>query len=332
LENYKIALTIDPGDQEAANRRARVETLLEATAKDHYARGLVLHKEGKYGEARRQFLTALRLRPDYREALEMLTARKRVFIERYIVHEIKPGESLSKLAMIYYGDYRKFPVIAKYNNLSDATRVYVGQEIKVPEIEGVVFMVPEERLATKEEKPASEAFSDWAALEGLLEETVQQGGQQGEQEAVDPVANYREHGIEFFEKEKYRDAILEFNKVLSVYPDDSVTKEYTYRAYYQIALALFEKKDYLAAREQFMASLRYKKDCQDCHAYIKQSEALYKEMHYKLGIQYYGKEQLVEAIKEWELVKELDPNYKSVEDYINRANSILRKLQELRKE
>lgn len=332
LENYKIALTIDPANQEAAERRVRLEALLEKRSKDHYERGLALQKEGKYGEARRQFLTALRLRPNNKEVVEMLTARKRVFMERYIVHQIKPGESLAKLAEIYYGDYRKFPMIAKYNNLSDATRVYVGQEIKVPQIDGVAFLVPEESAALKEERPALDAFSDWAALEGLLEETAEQGAQQGEYDAVDAAANYREHGIELFENEKYGDALREFDKVLSVYPDDGVTTEYAYRATYQIALALFEQKDYLGAREKFQASLRYKKDCPDCDAYIKQTEALYKEMHYQLGIRHYDEERLAEAIKEWELVREMDPNYKRVVYHINRANGILQKLKELRKE
>ena len=332
LKNYKIALTIDPGNQEALHSRNRLEALLGAAAKEHFAKGVELQGKGKYGEARRQFLIALRLRPDDPKAIEMLTARKRVFVERYVVHEIKPGESLSKLAMIYYGDYRLFPVIARYNNLIDATRIYVGEKIKVPEIEGVVFLAPEEGIETKVGETGAEAFSDWVALEDLLEQAVERGHQEGGQASVDQVAYHREHGIELFKEERYKEAIFEFSKVLGVSPDDDTAKEYAYRSYYQVGMALFENKDYLAAKEQFMSSLRYKKDCQKCHAYVKRSDELYKEMHYKLGIQYYGKEQLAEAIKEWELVRDLDPNYKRVEYYINKADSLQKKLHELRKE
>jgi hypothetical protein len=99
-----------------------------------------------------------------------------------------------------------------------------------------------------------------------------------------------------------------------------------------MAMALFENQDYLGAREQFIASLRYKKDCHLCHAYIKRSEDLYKELHYKRGIQHYGREQLVEAITEWELVKRLDPDYKRVAYYIDKAQAILDRLEELKED
>jgi nucleoid-associated protein YgaU len=98
--------------------------------------GLKSHKEGKYSSARRQFLIALRLWPDYPEAVKMLTSRKRTKVKRYVVHKIKPGESLSKVAKTYYGDYKKFTLIANYNNIKDVAKIEVGQEIKVPKLEG----------------------------------------------------------------------------------------------------------------------------------------------------------------------------------------------------
>jgi len=42
-------------------------------------------------------------------------------------------------------------------------------------------------------------------------------------------------------------------------------------------------------------------------------------------------ELLHEAINEWELVKALDPNYKMTEYLIDKANTILEKLEELKK-
>ncbi|NIP22657.1 MAG: LysM peptidoglycan-binding domain-containing protein, partial [Phycisphaerae bacterium] len=64
-----------------------------------------------------------------------------IAVKRYIMHTVQPEESLSKLAMEYYGDYSKFHVIAQFNNLEDGTSVRVGQELKIPEIEGVPFQV-----------------------------------------------------------------------------------------------------------------------------------------------------------------------------------------------
>jgi hypothetical protein len=55
-------------------------------------------------------------------------------------------------------------------------------------------------------------------------------------------------------------------------------------------------------------------------------------MHYKKGMQHYGKEQLTEAIMEWEMVKNLDPNYKRVGDYIQKAKELMNKLEYLKME
>lgn len=141
LRQYKLAMTVDSSNHEAIKGRSRVEIRLRSLANKHYEAGRKLHKEGKYGLARQQFLIALRLWPDYQEAIDMLISRKRTQIKRYVVHTAKPGESLAGLAKMYYGDHRKFHIIAEYNNLTDATLIYSGQKIKVPEVEGMEFLV-----------------------------------------------------------------------------------------------------------------------------------------------------------------------------------------------
>jgi tetratricopeptide (TPR) repeat protein len=332
LEHYKIAEAVNPTNQEILDGRSRVERAIHRKARTHYLAGLRLRKEGKYGEARQQFLTALRLRPEYPEVIKILTTRKRMSTKKYVVHRIKSGESLSELAMLYYGDYRKFSIIAAYNNLTDATRVRVGQEIRIPEIEGRVFPEETPQARIEEEQLGSQEFWDWVGLvDQDLDFTTGEEEKQREEES-DQVAFYLEHGLELFNQRRYQEAILEFNKVLGVYPNETIALEYSYKACYRIGMALFEKQDYLGAREQFNASLRYKRNCHLCRAYIKKSEDLYKEHHYKKGIQYYGQEQLVEAITEWELVKRLDPDYKRVDYYIHKAKTILNKLEELKEE
>jgi len=333
LKHYKIAETAAPGNQEILDGRGRVEDAIQRKAEAHYLAGLELSKEGKYGEARKQFLTALRLRPDYPEVIKVLTTRKRKApTKAYVIHRIEPGESLSALAMRYYGDYHKFPIIAEYNNITDATRIHVGQEIKIPEIAGRIFPEKTAEAKIEEEEEDTQEFWDWVGLvEQDVEGTIGGDEKEGEEDS-DQVAFYLEHGLELFKEQRYQEAMLEFNKVLFVYPTESIALEFSYKACYRMAMALFEQEDYLGAREQFMASLRYKRDCHLCHAYIKRSEDLYKELHYKKGIQHYGQEQLVEAITEWELVKRVDPDYKRVEYYINKAKTVLNKLEELKEE
>jgi tetratricopeptide (TPR) repeat protein len=271
LQQYKIALTVRPDDRMAKEGRERVEKALRKGAEEHYRAGLRMQKEGKQAQALQQYLTALRLWPDYPEALQQIAAsRKPVPAEKQIVQKTQPEP-----------------------------------EIKEP---------PQE-LSREEDAPAS---SEQA--------TVQ------EEPAVDQVAVYREYGVELYREGRYQEALSEFSKVLGVVPKDPVAKEYSYKASFELAVEFFQKKEYLAAKEQFLISLKHNSNCQHCHFYIRRSEELFKEIHYKRGIEYYGKEQLADAIVEWELVRGMDPNYKRVDYYIKKAKDLQHKIDELKRE
>jgi tetratricopeptide (TPR) repeat protein len=313
LKHYKIALTMDSSNPVAAEGRNRVETLLKNSAEESYRRGLEAQKQGRYDDAQREFLTALRLRPGYPEALEKITSRKETEVKGHIVHRIRPGESLSQLALTYYGDPEKYPIIARYNNLRDAKLIRVGQEILIPE-------------------PSVGHLSGGASARVSRDPQRRQQGAETSTEEVDPVSVYREQGIELFQEKRFEEALAEFEKVLTARPKDVVAREYSYQASFEIAMAFFENGEYLAARDQFKESQDYKSDCPKCDDYVRKSEDLYKEMHYKKGMQHYGKEQLTEAIMEWEMVKNLDPNYKRVGDYIKKAKELMNKLEYLKME
>jgi len=166
------------------------------------------------------------------------------------------------------GDYRKFLVLAEYNNIADASLTHVGQKIRVPEIEGVPFLTekqdikPEEartpdlapldrKIKKEEEKPVDEEIKE------ELEETVDEEVEEEPEETVDKVEIYRDQGVEFFNQMKYQEAITEFNKVINANPDDAISLEYLARSHFQLAKGLFEKKDYLKAKKEFEVSLQY---------------------------------------------------------------------------
>lgn len=54
------------------------------------------------------------------------------------------------------------------------------------------------------------------------------------------------------------------------------------------------------------------------------------EFHYKKGIEYYKKDLLEEALREWEKVSEIDPEYKDVKKYIEETQKKLQKLKEIK--
>jgi len=52
--------------------------------------------------------------------------------QNYQIHTVKAGDSLSKIAKEYYGDYNKITLISKFNNIKDIDRLKIGQQIKIP--------------------------------------------------------------------------------------------------------------------------------------------------------------------------------------------------------
>ena len=355
-KQYKLALTVSPKNQEAVKGIDRLEKELLKWAEKYYREGMKFYNQGKYPLARRKFLTALKFWPDHPKARKMLTPRKHVKYINYIEHIVKPGESLSKIAMIYYGDYRKFRIIAEYNNIADAALTNVGQKIRIPEIQGVPFLTKKQAVKTEEIKtPASasldqkikkaevkekkkpvvdevkEELEEPVVDKEELEEPVDEDVKEETEEPVDEVKIYRDQGVEFFNEMKYQEAIAEFNKVINVNPDDAITLKYLARSHFQSAVRLFEKKDYLKAKKEFEISLQYNENCPTCQEYIKKSEEAYMEIHYKRGVAHFGKELLNEAIMEWELVMAIDSDYKEVANNIKKAKNLLKRLEEIKK-
>jgi len=333
LKFYKLALTVDPEDTQGRAALTRVETALNEAALRHYEAGIKLRENGNYNLARKEFLTALRLKPDYNDAYKMLTDKTHVVTKKFIVHVVKPGESISKLAQMYYGDYRKFPVIAAFNGLGDAADVKAGQQIRIPSVDGLEPSAPD-AMKSGEIKETFEIIEpsddEFFAFTEQKDQPLKDAKRE-KQEERDQVAGYRDYALELFQQKKYEEAAAELDKVLAAMPEDQTAREYAYKAHFESALRLFEEKDYIAARDKFKTSLSYKTDCQKCHSYIRQCEDSYKEFHYRNGMKLFQDQHVQEALLEWEMVAALDPSYKRTPQMIEKAKTIIKKLEELKK-
>ncbi len=58
------------------------------------------------------------------------------------VYVVKSGDSLSKIAKLVLGDANKYMELAKYNNIPDPNKIYVGQKIKYPTDKNVESVKP----------------------------------------------------------------------------------------------------------------------------------------------------------------------------------------------
>jgi tetratricopeptide (TPR) repeat protein len=414
LESYKLALTVDPENQTAQDKRAEVEKKLTALADENYKAGLEHQRMGRYAQARQKFLTAVRYKPDYPEAVDMLKAERldSQRVRLHFLYVIKPGEQLSHVAERYYRDYQKHYLIGAYNEVGDATKITAGQTIKVPVIEGLTcFVAPDEAAALSKQRtgplppevivvkgyathttrpgdtlaqlsqqyygvkdkadliakynnlketagfktgrkllipqvpgtpflgsasaepPASEVPKGTPAA---VKETAPEVKPEPEKPAlapvpapaapVDQVGAYRQQGIEFHKNKNYPAAIAEFKKVLNVEPKDPVSLQYISQAHFELGVKSFEQKSYLQAVENFTSSLAYNRSCDKCSDYIRKSEDAFKEEHYNKGLAFFQNEKLADAIREWELVHALDPNYKDVSKNLQKARALQERL------
>jgi len=506
LEQYKLAVTADPQNEEAVKNSDRLTGELSRLADERYALGMKYHREGKYALARKQFLMALKYKPDHVGASRMLVSRQPEKTAGYMLHEIKPGEtlsmiaknyygdykkydviaaynnitdvtmvrpgqtikipnlegslpsstdvqpdlqhagfvvhtvqpgqSISKLAQMYYGDYRQFHLIARFNKMDDATQVRAGDKIKIPRVAGLPFNPPAGRadlkpgtttdtVATQRKSPpiaplpepapepipaqaeapsplqpeepipapvngdeqvlayrdagialynkgryedaifelnkAIEAMPQDAKTRSYLSKAYFESGkslydhkefdsaQEAFQSALQfdpqckecqgfldksrlaPYLPYREKGIEMYNRNDFDQAITAFNQYLLAQPGDNDTRVYLGKSYFQKALVDYNRGDFLAAKKGFEAALQFDSQCEKCASYIKQSLESDKESHYNKGATYYGQQQLENAIDEWQMVYDLDPQYKDVDRRLKKARDLKEKLEAIKK-
>jgi tetratricopeptide (TPR) repeat protein len=310
---YKLALTLAPENSEIADALERVEAERERMAEARYQQGERDYASGKFQDSKIAYLSALRLWPGHTGALERLRAREKITATHEGKHVVQKGETLAIIAKKYYGDYKKFNMIAQYNRLADATQIEVGQEIMIPEIgmgsppaaTGDTANKDDQRLAEAAEATISEAV------------TIQ-------------VDNYRDAGKEMLQAGDFGAAIVEYRKVLNVIPDDQEARQDLSMAHNAYARQLWDRQEIDQAREQFEACLSFRYDCQSCRQTVSDCETSYKERLYNRGIAFFQDQKPEAALGEWEILQALDPDYRNVEDYIQKARKISEQLGKLK--
>lgn len=307
---YQLALTVKPDASNARNQLLRTEDMMRKQARACHQAGMRLHRQGKFLAARHKFLAALRLNPELGDARDMLTRHHRIIPVKHVVHVLEPGDTLTALSRKYYGDARHYTLIAEYNQILDATRIGVGQSIKVPHIEQLPFYADGEQYS----------YSPAGA----------ENGAQGPEEIIDQAAVYWDQGLALYNQQQFGEAAYEFAKVLEIRPDDPPAKTHLSDCYFNQGDALYKQQQFMAAKHMFQKAISHNPSCQKCTDYVTKCETGFKEKHYQAGMTRFVQEQPQAAIMEWRKVMRVDPGYKQVSLLIRRAETILKNLNALR--
>ncbi len=219
----------------------------------------------------------------------------------------------------------------------DATaREQAAAEETEPKMPGAL---PPEVPQARETEPAREAGGLAGQPEILTGDQAASAGETAAPETAEPAAPAVEtpqqdttydQAMVFFEQKEYAKAIPLFETALASNAGDETITGSLFESHFQQGLSQFKTEQYLEAKESFASAFEYNASCSKCNIYIQKCEDTYKEKHYNLGIHYFGKEQLKQAITEWELVEKIDPDYKDVQSNLNKAQSLYERLESIR--
>ena len=314
-DEWKIALTIDPGDAAAERSLKALEGRIERAVAEKIEAGRAGLARGARAEARRQFLAALALDPFNRAAFQALQNEARDV--EFVNHTVRQGDTLQSLAQRYYGDRSRSEVIWETNQLPPNPRLVAGTMLKIPEIPGVPFIHPEARRPAPAVAPPVAVAPSAPRGEPAREEYTE----------VNPLLA---EAREALERRDYGEALSDIDKFLAGNPGnrDGLTVK---KALYWQGKAHLAGRRYEESYRSLAQLVRLQPDYEDSAALLKQARARALEMHYREGVRLYREEKPAEAITEWRAVLELEPEHASARRNIDQAERLLKALEERRK-
>jgi len=323
-EEWKIALTITPGDTRARESLRALQARIDQQVAERTEEGRKAVARRVQVEARRKFLAALALDPANRAAFDALQNDTREV--EFISHTVRAGDTLSSLAQRYYGDRSRSEVIWETNQLPPNPRLAPGTTLKIPEIPGVPFVHPEARKPA----PAVAAVPTPDVPRPGPAPAPAPGpvGPAPKEEFTPEVNPLLAEAREAIERSDYGDAIGTVDKYLASKPGDREGLIVKKQALYGQAKSQIEARQYPESIQSLTLLARLQPDYEDAQGLLKQARARLVDQHYTQGVRFYREEKLKEAIAEWRVVLEMDPTNANARRNIDQAERLLRGLEQ----
>jgi len=363
----KIANTLSPDDPEVSEKIINLKSKINIKSGDAFQKGKIFYQQNKFEEARIQFLTALRYKPDHTDALDYL--KNKLIPKPYMLYSPKKDDSLKSISEKFYRDPGFEFLITYFNDLKPNAEPVPGQSLKLPildpELSPAAVDIPKKITAAKgllEKKRYQEVIgitdkilkndhSNKVAIELRNEAFYQTGMELSRQEknfealtmfnkvtpgykSVDKVIQKAIHK-EFLKAElllkenKYEESIHLAERILSHDPSNMATQNLITTAYCQQGRSLLIRKKYDEALK-ILGDLDPANDCANkIRSAAQKAINVQAESHYLNGVKYFLNEDLQNAIKEWEKTLELNPSHEKAKINIKNAKSLLEKLKKV---
>jgi tetratricopeptide (TPR) repeat protein len=310
LDEWKIALTIDPGDQAAREERRQLEARMERAVAERLGQGREALGKGDHLEARRHYLAVLAIDPSNQTAFSAL--QNDVKEIRFVPHTVKAGETLATIAERYYGDRVRSEVIWETNQLPPNPRLSAGMVLKIPEIPGVPFVLPE--LRPKPPDPVARPDPPTPEV-GRSTEVVE----------INPLLVGARESLE---KGEYQVALADVDRVLAGNAQNPDATELKKAVLYGLGKSQLGQRRYEESVRTLVQLARLAPTYQDSPTLLKQARERAAQLRYAQGLQLYREEKLEDAITQWKTVLEYEPDHVNAKKNIEQAERLLKSLQQ----
>ena len=324
LLEWKVARAIDPNDAEAraseTRLAARIDSLVAAKIGDARA---ALQRSAPL-QARQALLSALALDPFNATAADLLRGIGDVEFASYTV---RPGDTLASIAERYYGDRARGEVIWETNNLPPGKPLAVGAVLRIPEIRGVPFYVPGRTppatvvavvAAPRAPERATPPPPTPAPAPGVATPS-------DEPPDVNPqLADVRDA----LDRKEFASALSDIDRYLAENPRDREGAELKKLALYRQGQSALENRKYDDSYRSLTLLAKLQPDYQDAAMLLAQARRQVIDRHYQQGIRLFREEKLPEAIAEWKLVLEMEPQNANARRNIDQAERLLKGLEQ----
>lgn len=312
LDEWKIALTIDPTDQDAQAAQRQLVARMDRAVTERLTQGRESLEKGDHLEARRHFLAVLAVDPANQAAFSAL--QNDVKEIRFVPHTVRAGETLATISERYYGDRSRSEVIWETNQLPPNPRLSAGMVLKIPEIPGVPFVLPE--LRPKPPEPVARPDAPPPPTEPTRPtETVE----------INPLLVGAREALE---KGEYQVALADVDRVLASNAQNPDAAELKKAVLYGLGKSQLGQRKYEDSVKTFVQLARLTPTYQDSPTLLKQARERAAQQHYAQGLQLYREEKLEDAITEWKAVLEFEPDHANAKKNIEQAERLLKSLQQ----
>lgn len=307
-------------------------------AKEHVQNAITLLQTGQEQRAYAELDAALKKEPDNRIGRNLMTQVQTdpavYFVEKEsFAYTVQPGESLSIIAKKFLDDALKFHILAKYNEITDPSRLTPGQTIKIP------GKKPPE-VAVGEDTHYQQAKRQYDAGKYSEAITVLEGGSTENADVRDLlVLSYTKFADELAQKAKLLEAQNVLEKAVTIQPNNEKLKKQLKQVearreaarLYQLGTDAVAAGESTKALDLFTQVLKLDPNHEGAKKQMANMKGDAIETIHRDALAEYNKQNLDKAIALWDSVLTMDPNHERAKLYRARAVELKEKLLRLEK-